>query len=48
MKSQQKKPHVLKKKLRLNNCDKYSTSYITVACISKQKPSQRKVIYELQ
>ena len=47
MKLQQKKPHVLKKKQKLNNRDKYVVRYTTVAYTSKQKPSQRKVIYEL-
>ncbi len=47
MKLQQKKPHVLKKKQKLNNRAKYNVSYTKVAYTSKQKPSQRKVIYEL-
>ena len=47
MKLQQKKPHVQKKKQKLSNNDKYVVSYTKVAYTSKQKPSQRKVIYEL-
>ena len=47
MKLQQKRPHVLKKKQKLSNRAKYNVSYTKVAYTSKQKPSQRKVIYEL-
>lgn len=47
MKLQQKKPHVLKKKQKLSNRDKYDVGYTMVTYTSKQKPSQRKVIYEL-
>ena len=47
MKLQQKRLHVPKKKQKLSNRDKYVVSYTTVAYTSKQKPSQRKVIYEL-